>query len=123
MRGGEDFRRQIEEAIEGCHYLVMVLTPDAFRGDREVLRGEWLTARRRGVPVLPAFRGLDWEDEAIPPWLGRLHCHDLENGNERQKLLNSLRSPPGQVVRMPHNVEFPPQFVPRPGSRRRRFAC
>ena len=114
MRGGEDFRRQIEEAIEGCYYLVMVLTADAFRGDREVLRSEWLTARRRGVPILPVFRGLDWKDEAVPRWLSRLHCHDLDNDNDRQKLLNALRSPPRQVVRVPHNVEFPPKFVPRP---------
>jgi WD40 repeat protein len=114
MRGGEDFRRQIEEAIEGSHYVVMVLTADAFRGDREVLRGEWLTARRRGVPILPVFRGLDWKDEAIPPWLSRLHCHDLTDDNERTRLLNALRSPPRQTIRVPHNVEFPPKFVPRP---------
>jgi TIR domain len=35
MRGGEDFWRQIEAAIEHAHYLIMVLTPDAFEGDRE----------------------------------------------------------------------------------------
>jgi hypothetical protein len=29
IRGGEDFRHQIEEAIGGCQFLVMVLTADA----------------------------------------------------------------------------------------------
>ena len=115
IRGGESFWAQIESAIEACDYLVIVLSPDAFTKDREVLRNEWLTARRRGVPILPVYydRSVDWNDPEIPPWLSRLHCYDLASDNERARLLNHLRSPPGQRVRVPHNVEFPSGFVPR----------
>ena len=38
MRGGDDFWRQIETAIERAHYLIIVLTPDTFESDRVVLR-------------------------------------------------------------------------------------
>jgi hypothetical protein len=47
MIAGVDFWRQIEEAIERCSHLVMVLTPDCFEGDRRVLRQEWYRGVQR----------------------------------------------------------------------------
>src|SRR5689334_8726280 len=42
MRAGESFWAQIEAAIEHCEFLLMVVSSDAFRSDRDVLRNEWL---------------------------------------------------------------------------------
>jgi hypothetical protein len=92
----------------------MVLTPDAFEGDRRVLRDEWLTARRRGCHVLPVHEqgAIDFSSPTMPPWLGKLDCYNLDNPNHRAKLLNDMRSTPNER-RIPHNVEFPRDFVPR----------
>jgi hypothetical protein len=74
MRGGEDFWRQIEAAIERTHTLIMLLTPDDFEGERRVLRDEWLSARRRGCRVLPVHeaKAIDFDSPKLPPWLRKL---------------------------------------------------
>lgn len=115
MRGGDGFWPQIESAIEQSHYLLMVLTPDAFAGDRLVLRDEWLTARRRGCQVLPVYSRaylIDFSSPSVPAWLKKLDCYDLDNDNDREKLINDLRRTP-QLRPVPHNVEFPSRFVER----------
>jgi len=115
MRGGEDFWSQIESAIEHARYLIMIVTPDAFESDRAVLRDEWLTARRRGCAVLPVFSGLtriDFSSSVVPPWLKKLDCYDLDDANHLAKLFNDLRSTPEPRI-VPHNVEFPTNFVRR----------
>ena len=115
MRGGEDFWRQIETAIERARYLIMVLTPDAFEGDRQVLRNEWLTARRRGCAVLPVFDGdslVNFSSPTVPAWLKKLDCYNLDDANQRAKLVNDLRTTP-EYRPIPHNVEFPAHFVRR----------
>ena len=114
MRGGEDFWRQIEAAIERTHTLIMLLTPDAFEGERRVLRDEWLTARRRGCRVLPVHeaKAIDFDSPKLPPWLRKLDCYNLGDPNHRAKLLNDLRTTP-ELRKIPHNVEFPTYFVPR----------
>lgn len=114
MRGGDDFWRQIEEAIERARYLVMVLTPDAFTDDRTVLRNEWLTARRRGCRILPVFEAgaIDFNDLCTPAWLRKLDCYDLDNQNQCIKLISDLHITPDER-RVPHNVEFPRDFVRR----------
>lgn len=115
MRGGEDFWYQIEIAIENAHYLIMILTPDAFEEDRQVLRNEWLTARRRGCAVLPVFsqtNPIDFTSASVPAWLKQLDCYDLDNSNHCLKLINDLRTTP-QFRPIPHHVEFPSHFVRR----------
>jgi WD40 repeat protein len=113
MRGGEDFRRQIEQAIGESRYLVMVLTPDAFADHRDVLREEWLLARRRGVPIVPVYASgaFDWTD-AAPPWLRRLHLLNIDDEHDRQRFITSLRSTP-DTIRVPHNIELPHGYVSR----------
>ena len=115
MRGGEDFWYQIETAIENAHYLIMILTPDAFEGDRQILRDEWLTARRRGCAVIPVFsqtNPIDYASSSVPAWLKQIDCYDLDNNNYHLKLLNDLRTTP-QFCPIPHHVEFPSHFVRR----------
>jgi TIR domain len=46
LRGGDDFRTKIEQAIAAYSYVVMVLTPDAFGEERQFLRDEWHMTRR-----------------------------------------------------------------------------
>src|SRR5262249_21659058 len=96
------------------NYLIMVLTPDAFEGDRRVLRDEWLTARRAGCRVLPVeeHNAIRFSDPAVPTWLRKLDCYNLDDTNHSAKLLNDLRTTPEQKP-VPHNVEFPARFVPR----------
>src|SRR6516225_3016524 len=114
MRGGQEFWRQIEAAIERTHTLIMVLTPDAFEGERRVLRDEWLTARRRGCRVLPVHEAetIDFDSSKLPAWLRKLDCYNLDDPNDRAKLLNDLRTTP-ELRKIPHTVEFPAYFVPR----------
>ena len=116
MRGGEAFWAQIETAITRARFLLMVLSPDAFVGERAVLRNEWLTARRRGCHVLPVYASgtspIDFASPAVPAWLTQLDCYDLDRPNDADRLLNDLRSTPS-IRPVPHNVEFPAHFVRR----------
>lgn len=115
MRGGEDFWRQIETAIENSNYLIMVLTPDAFDSDRHILRNEWLTARRRGCSVLPIFTRsshVDFSSKTVPSWLKKLDCYDLGNATHCSRFIENLRTTP-EFRPIPHNVEFPTHYVSR----------
>src|SRR5262245_44947128 len=79
MVAGVDFWRQIETAIESCSHLIMVLTPDAFEGDRQILRREWYTARKVGTCIIPVMGVPEMraDDERLPRWLPSRHIYNL----------------------------------------------
>ena len=112
MSGGIDWWRQIQDAIEESHYLVMVMTPGALRS--KVTRDEWLYARRHAVCVVPVMGvppdKLDFE--SLPRWMAKAHFFNLEKEWERFKL--QLKSPCA-IERVPHMAPEPPEdYVHRP---------
>jgi WD40 repeat protein len=113
MVAGIDFWRQIEEAIERCSYLLMVLTPDMLEGDRRVLRQEWYTARKFGTCVVPVqgVPGMNLADDRLPRWLPSRHVYDLPT--ETDKLIAQLRAP-CRIERVPFMVDdLPDPYVVR----------
>jgi WD40 repeat protein len=115
LRGGEDFWQQIEQAIRRCNYVVMVLTPDAFGEERQILRREWYTARSAGTCVVPikGVPDLNFSDNNIPSWIKSKHVVDLDQPAEVNKLIQQLQSE-CQIERVPFMVEdLPINYTPR----------
>ena len=116
LRGGDDFWQQIELAIRRCNYVVMVLTPDAFGEERQILRREWYTARSAGTCVVP-IKGapeLNLSDNAIPRWIKSKHVVDLDQPAEVNKLIQQLQSE-CRIERVPFMVkDLPENYTPRP---------
>src|SRR5690349_10979498 len=75
MVGGQDWWRQIVDALDDASYLVLITTPSAIR--RPVVQAEWKRARRRGVCVVPvSVPGLPLDFDAMPRWMRRLKFYD-----------------------------------------------
>jgi NB-ARC domain/APAF-1 helical domain len=55
---------------------------------------------------------VDFSNPAVPGWLRKLDCYDLDDADHRAKLVNDLRTTP-EPRPIPHNVEFPAHFVRR----------
>ncbi|HEV8367688.1 MAG TPA: NB-ARC domain-containing protein, partial [Pyrinomonadaceae bacterium] len=116
LRGGDDFWQQIELAIRRCSYIVMVLTPDAFGEERQILRREWYAARSAGTCVVPikGTPGLNLADDAIPRWIKSKHVVDLDQPAEVKNLIQQLQSE-CRIERVPFMVEdLPENYTPRP---------
>ncbi|MDX2137770.1 MAG: TIR domain-containing protein, partial [Chloroflexota bacterium] len=94
--GGEGWWKQITDAIEGTHTMVLVLTPGAMESN--VVRREWAHARRVGTNILPVTRELDFYAKA-PRWLGDVHGFILhpdhpDYARSRAAFFEQLRNPP-----------------------------
>ena len=55
MHGGDDWWLQIEDRIGQAGAVVLVVTPAALASD--IVRREWVHARRTGVPIFPVVIG------------------------------------------------------------------
>ncbi|MFN7209347.1 MAG: TIR domain-containing protein, partial [Aggregatilineales bacterium] len=117
MEGGEDWWRQIQEAIENVDTMVLILSPKALAS--EVVAQEWHYARQKGTRIIPILaESVDFD--AVPRWMRRVHWLDLRpEAQERdlmwQRLLEQLREPyEPRRVPFPEAEKPPADFVRRP---------
>ncbi len=118
MEGGEDWWRQIQEAIENVETMILVLSPKAL--ESTVVAQEWHYARQKGTRVIPILaEPVDFD--SVPRWMKRLDWLDLrpdaaELDATWQRLLEQLRTPyERRRVPFPEAEKLPPDFVARPG--------
>jgi hypothetical protein len=117
MEGGDDWWRQIQEAIENVDTMILVLSPRAL--ESRVVSEEWHYARQKGTRVIPV-QAEDVDFNSVPRWMRRLDWLDLRpDAPERdltwQRLINQLRTPyERRRVPFPETEKLPSDFVPRP---------
>jgi hypothetical protein len=76
LGGGRDWWKQVAEAIEGVHFLVLLMTPAALASGN--VQKEWRHARQQGVCVYPAKKTQNPPDFAkMPRWMSRAHFWPL----------------------------------------------
>jgi len=110
MEGGQDWWRQITEALDRVEFLVLVMTPAALASPN--VRKEWRYARQQGVCVYPVKAVPDLKFANLPRWMRDMHFYDLVH--DWTRFLNDLNTRCEQR-RVPFMVEdLPPSFVPRP---------
>ncbi len=117
MEGGDDWWRQIQEAIENVDTMVLILSPAALAST--VVAQEWHYARQKGTRVIPILaESVDFN--TVPRWMRRVDWLDLRpEAQERdltwQRLLKQLREPyEPRRVPFPEAEKPPADFVPRP---------
>jgi len=77
IEGGVGWWRQIEEALEGVEFLVIVMSAAVLHS--EVTRKEWRYARQQGVCVYPVKGpGFDFNDARLTRWMKKAHIYDLD---------------------------------------------
>src|SRR3954452_23745011 len=117
MQGGQDWWRQIQQAVDKAEYLVLVLPPGALAS--EVCKDEWRYARQVGTYVIAV--------SDIPPgeldlarlagWMRRADIVPLRVPERLRWLLERLKAPAPPLPRVPMMAEPPPpDFVPRPAE-------
>jgi hypothetical protein len=117
MEGGDDWWRQIQEAIENVDTMILVLSPKAL--ESRVVSEEWHYARQKGTRVIPV-QAEDVDFNSVPRWMKRLDWLDLRpEAPERdltwQRLIAQLRTPyEPRRVPFPEAEKLPSDFVPRP---------
>jgi len=129
---GEGWWQNIVEAIEGSAVMILIFTEGALRS--QVVRDEWLHARKIGtaiLPVVPEHRLLSKLDERgehlVPRWLERLDLLILDPAfpdytAHWQRLLAFVRTPPPRRP-VPFTVPaLPGEFVHRAGLEQRILA-
>ena len=75
IRGGEDWRREIDEAIKGAFVLIVMMTPEAKAS--EYVTYEWAFAWGAGVKVIPILL----KTTELHPRLESLQYLDFTNRN------------------------------------------
>jgi hypothetical protein len=75
LEGGKDWWLQIEAAIKGVEFLVMVMTPGALAS--QTTRKEWRLARQEGVCVLPVMAE-EIDFTTLPRWMRDTHFFDFK---------------------------------------------
>jgi hypothetical protein len=120
MDGGEAWWRQIEEQIQRSVGLVLALTPGALTSD--VVRREWVCARRNGKPVYPVVEDQRTLGPEAPRWLRMVDVFVLDEthpdvAQARRRFHEQLREPPDvrPVPFMPGAL--PPHHVSRLAER------
>jgi WD40 repeat protein len=112
MEGGQDWWRQITEALDRVEFLVLVMTSAALASPN--VRKEWRYARQQGVCVYPVKAVPDLKFASLPRWMRDMHFYDLVH--DWPRFLNDLNTRCEQR-RVPFMVEdLPPYFVPRPNE-------
>ena len=110
IRGGQDWWRQIKEALNVAEYLVLVMTPGAVVS--KWTHKEWNYARQQGVCVYPVMAAKDLDFEGLPRWMRDSHFYNLNQ--EWGKFINDLNTR-CQEIRVPFMADdLPEHFVERP---------
>lgn len=94
MGGGEDWWLQIEEQIHKADALLLLLTRSAV--ESEIVRREWVHARRRGIPILPVTDDPEIFQKA-PRWMRKVDVFvlTLEGAHDQLKrLYEQILEPP-----------------------------
>src|SRR5438046_2185058 len=76
LQGGQDWWRQVEEAIRTVEHVVLVLSPAALRSPH--VAREWKFARQEGRTVSPISGPGDLDFSQLPRWMERAHRHDVD---------------------------------------------
>jgi hypothetical protein len=97
MEGGEEWWRQIEDQIRRSVGLVLALTPAALTS--EVVRREWVCARRNGKPIYPVVADQLTLGPEAPRWLRMVDVFLLDEAHPdvvqaRRRFHEQLREPP-----------------------------
>ena len=70
MEGGQDWWRQITEALDRVEFLVLVMTPAALASPN--VRKEWRYARQQGVCIYPVKATASLNFASLPRWMQTL---------------------------------------------------
>src|SRR3954447_21330933 len=108
MQGGQDWWRQIQQAVDKAEYLVLVLTPGALAS--ETCRREWRHARQVGtyvVPVTDVPPG-DLDLARLAGWMRRPATVPLRTPERLLWLRERLKTPAPPLPRVPMMAEPPP---------------
>ncbi len=73
MEGGQDWWRQITEALDRVEFLVLVMTAAALASPN--VRKEWRYARQQGVCVYPVKAVPDLKLASLPRWMRDMHFY------------------------------------------------
>ena len=122
--GADDWWEAIQEAIRGCHTMILCMSLPALKSP--VVSDEWLYARTLGKRIIPVVADAIWEHPevvsgafTIPNWMQRRNWIDYRDGQPEAEaawdnLISTLRrdyEPKPFVSMVP---ELPPRFVRRP---------
>lgn len=114
LLGGVGWWKQITEALDQVHFLIMVMTPAAFQS--EVAIKEWRYARQQGVRICPVFGVSPGELslKALPSWMRKVEIYNLDK--EWQTFVAFLKSTP-HANHVPFMApDLREEFVPRPNE-------
>lgn len=118
MEGGDDWWRQLTEALDKVEFMALVMTPEALTSD--IVRREWRYARREGVCVYPIKGVPNLDFNSLPRWMRSVHFYDVGtvekglDGPEWQKFVNDLKTR-CQPKRVPFMFgDLPKDLVSRP---------
>src|SRR5262245_38719210 len=77
-----DWWQSIQEAIEGCHTMILLMSVPALKSP--IVSNEWFYARQKGKRVIPVVADDIWEHPevkdgtlAIPNWMQRRNWMDF----------------------------------------------
>jgi len=114
MEGGNDWWRQITEAIDQVEHLVLIMTPNALKSP--IVRREWRYARQKGRCVTPIMASPDLSFDDLPGWMGRHSFVEWWEPESWTRLVRRLEAE-GDTPRVPFMVgDLPENFVPRPAE-------
>jgi hypothetical protein len=72
IEGGQDWMDTLQQAIDRCHMLLVVLSPEAM--DSKYVRMEYRYADQQGKPIIP----LSWRPTRVPIDLNGLQWVDFQ---------------------------------------------
>ena len=118
MKGGEDWRQEIMEAIDECGTMILCMSPASLAS--KYVAWEWQYARQHGKRVIPVVAAsVEFED--VPRWMGRKNWLDFREEQPEHELQRTLLIDQLNTAYVPHKVPFmveplPKGYVERPAQ-------
>jgi WD40 repeat protein len=110
--GSGDILPQVLRAIEESEHLALILSPAALASTW--VKREWTHARLHAKQVSPILADKSLTRADLPPWARRQQIYDLDDPEEANLLIETLKRP-AQARRVPYmSGHLPEDFVPRP---------
>lgn len=87
MRGGKKWREELDECIQACKVLILVISPDATESD--IVNYEWIFALGAGKVFIP-LHVIDTDVKKFPYRLSDFNFIDFRDGYQWDLLINTL---------------------------------